>query len=269
MSEDHRDAQQVREGRVLAAVVSLVDSLLADFDVIELLTQLTERCVQLLDVASAGLLLADTRGRLQLMAATSGKTHALELAQLQGDDGPCLDCYATGEPVSVADLRGEMELWPRFVPAALATGFASVHAVPMRRAGTVLGALGLFGTTTGNLNAADLLVAQTLAHIATVAILQEAAPTAAAAIPHLRNALISRVVIEQAKGFLHEDLGVSVDEAFVLLRTYCRTRGLRLTDLSRQIMSDPAARSALLPEISEISRFDDALRRTPAPHSQT
>lgn len=253
MVEANLNAEQLREGRVLAAVVSLVDSLLADFDVIDLLTQLTERCAQLLDVASTGLLLADTRGRLQLMAATSAKTHDLELLQLQGDEGPCLDCHGTGEPVTVADLRAEIERWPRFVPAALEAGFASVHAVPMRGAGTVLGALGLFGTSIGQLNAADLLVAQTLAHIASVAILQENAPTAAAALPHLRNALISRVVIEQAKGFLHEHLGVSVGQAFVLLRSYSRSEGLHLTDLCRRIMSDPVARSTILAEIAEIS----------------
>lgn len=166
-----------RETRVLDAVVSLVDSLLDDFDVVELLTDLTERCTTLLDVEAAGLLLADPRRHLHLMAATSEQSRELELLQLQADEGPCLDCYATGHPVTVADLSTEEGRWPRFVPAAADAGYVSVHAVPMRAAGTVLGAMGLFGSQTGDLDDADLLVAQTLAHVACVAILQDHAPT--------------------------------------------------------------------------------------------
>src|ERR1700741_5303165 len=146
-----------RETRVLDAVVSLVDSLLDDFDVVELLTELTERCAELLDVEAAGLLLADPLEKLHLLAATSEKARDLELFQLQADEGPCLECYASGQPVSVADLAAASPRWPRFVPAAVGGGFASVHAVPMRAAGIVLGALGLFGTHSGELNRADLL----------------------------------------------------------------------------------------------------------------
>ncbi len=243
--------QTGREGQVLDAVVSLVDSLLADFDVVELLTDLTLRCSQLLDIASAGLLLADPTGKLHLMAATSEKTRDLELFQLQSHEGPCLECYTSGLPVSVADLRAETERWPRFIAAATEAGFASVHAVPMRAAGTVLGALNLFGTTIGALNAADLIVGQTLAHIATVAILQEHAPTPATVLPHLQNALTSRVVVEQAKGFLRERLGVSVEEAFALLRSYAQTSGRHLTDLARTLISDPITRPTLIAAISE------------------
>src|SRR4029077_20756304 len=162
-----------RETRVLDAVVSLVDSLLDDFDVVDLLTELTERCAALLDVESAGLLLADPLEQLRLLAATTEETRNLELFQLQADEGPCVDCYFSGQPVSVADLKTEADRWPTFVPAALDAGFASVHAVPMRAAGIVLGALGLFGARRGALSDADLLVGQTLAHIAAVAILQE------------------------------------------------------------------------------------------------
>jgi hypothetical protein len=241
-----------RETRVLGAVVSLVDSLLDNFDVVDLLTELTERCAQLLDVASAGLLLADPRRQLHLMAATSEKTHDLELFQLQADQGPCLDCYATGQPISVSDVQTEARRWPRFVAAAVEAGFASVHAVPMRAAGTVLGALGLFGTGVGELNDADLLVAQTLAHIACVAILQEHAPTPATVLPRLPTALTSRIVVDQAKGFLSQRLDVSVDDAFTLLRRYARTHGDHLTKVSRRLITEPEARPAILAAMSRI-----------------
>ena len=129
-------------------------------------------------------------------------------------------------PCRSADLGAEAARWPRFVPAALDAGFASVHAVPMRAAGNVLGALGLFGTRPGRLSDADRLVAQTLAHIACVAILQEHAPTPSTVMPQLRSVLTSRVVVDQAKGFLREVFDVSVEDAFTLLRSYAaRQRG--------------------------------------------
>jgi signal transduction protein with GAF and PtsI domain len=241
-----------RETRVLDAVVSIVDNLLEDFDVVDLLTGLTERCAELLDVEAAGFLLADPLDRLRLLAATSEQARELELFQLQADEGPCVECYATGQPVSVADIQGEIERWPHFVPAAVEAGFASVHAVPMRAAGIVLGALGLFGTRTGELNDADLLVGQTLTHIACVAILQEHAPTPSTVMPQLRSALTSRVVVEQAKGLLREMLGVSVEEAFHLMRTYARVSGEHLTEIARSLMSDRYSRLMLVAALAEL-----------------
>ncbi|HEX5256332.1 MAG TPA: GAF and ANTAR domain-containing protein [Mycobacterium sp.] len=235
-----------RETRVLDAVVSLVDSLLEDFDVIELLTELTEQCAQLLDVAAAGLLLADPRHRLHLMAATSESSRDLELFQLQSDEGPCLDCYTSGQSVSVADLAEEKTRWPQFVEAATAEGFGSVHAVPMRAGGAVLGALGLFGTNAGELNHADLLVAQALAHIATVAILQEHPATPVTVLPSLRTALTSRIIVEQAKGYLRERLNVSVEDAFGLLRRHARDQGEHLTEVARLLIHDPPQRDTIL-----------------------
>jgi GAF domain-containing protein len=243
-----------REARVLDAVVSLVDNLLDDFDVVDLLTELTERCADLLDVAAAGLLLSDPLGQLRLLAATSTQTWELELFQLQADEGPCVDCYATGEPVSVADLRTAATRWPRFVPAALEAGVASVHAVPMRAAGIVLGSLGLFGSRTGELTESDLLVGQTLAHVACVAILQERPPAPSTVMAQLRSALTHRIVVEQAKGFLRERLDISVEEAFSLLRRYARTHGDHLTDVSRQLIADPKSRAGLLKRMSELAQ---------------
>jgi GAF domain-containing protein len=242
-----------RETRVLDAVVSLVDTLLEDFDVVDLLTELTERCAQLLDVEAAGFLLADPLNQLRLLAATTEQAHELELFQLQADEGPCVECFASGRPVSVADLTVGAERWPRFVPAALDAGFAAVHAVPMRAAGIVFGALGLFGATPSELDDADLLVAQTLAHIACVAILQEHAPTPATVMPQLRSALASRVIVEQAKGLLRESLDVSIADAFILLRSYSRANGEHMTDVARRLMADRNARPVLVSAMAEFA----------------
>lgn len=247
-----------REARVLEAVVSLVDRVLVDFDVLDLLTELTERCAQLLDIAAAGFLLADPFDQLRVVAATTEQARDMELFQLQADQGPCVECFLSGQPVSVADLASAAQRWPRFVPAARAAGFASVHAVPMRAAGLVLGTLGLFGTETGELAERDLLVAQTLAHLACVATVQGQAPTPSIVMPRLRSALTDRVVVEQAKGFLHELLEVSLEDAFVLLRTYARANGKHLSDVARQLMTDRMSRPTMVAEMSEL--------RTPPTH---
>lgn len=242
-----------RETRVLDAVVSLVDTLLDDFDIVDLLTELTEHSAELLDIAAAGFLLVDPLGQLRLLAATTEQARDLELFQLQADEGPCVECYATGQPVSVADLRTATLRWPRFVPAALDAGFASVHAVPMRAAGIVMGALGLFGPNPEELNAADRLVAQTLAHIACVAILQEHAPTPSTVMPQLRSALASRVIVEQAKGLIRETLDVSVEHAFTSIRSYARANGEHLTEVARRLMNDRLARPVLVAAIAEFA----------------
>ncbi|WP_307787694.1 GAF and ANTAR domain-containing protein [Mycolicibacterium sp. S2-37] len=243
-----------RETQVLSAVASLVDSLLVDFDVVDLLTDLTGRCTDLLGIAAAGVLLADPLNQLRLLAATSEAAHELELFQLQADEGPCVDCFASGQPVSVADIGAAADRWPRFAPAAVEAGFASVHALPMRAAGIALGALGLFGAQTGELDDNNRLVGQTLAHVASVAILQERPPTPATVLPQLRSALTRRTAVEQAKGFLRGALGISVEEAFVVLRTYAQSHDDHLSDVARRLMTDRDARLEMVVAMAEIAR---------------
>jgi hypothetical protein len=242
-----------RETRVLSAVVTLVDSLLDDFDVVELLTDLTEHCARLLDVAAAGLLLAGQRQDLHLMAATSKKSRDLEVFQLQADEGPCLDCFTSGQPVLAPDLSKEENRWPKFVATAMDAGFLSVHAVPVRAAGTVLGTLGLFGSRVGALNEADLLVAQTLAHVACVAILQEHHPTPATVVPPLQSALTDRIIVDQATGFVSERLDVSIEDAFGLLRSYARTHDDHLTDAARQVIGRTEQGVVILSSLGDLT----------------
>ena len=104
--------------------VELTDTMVAGFDVIDFLHVLTDRSVQLLDVSAAGLLLADPRGELRVVAASSEAVRLLELFQIQSDQGPCLDCFRSGQPVQAADLAAEARRWPRFAPAALRSDIA-------------------------------------------------------------------------------------------------------------------------------------------------
>jgi len=227
-----------REHGVTQAFVSLANSLVDGVDVVDLLDGLTTDCARLLDVDSAGLLLADPRGVLHVVAASSERTRDLELFQLQRDEGPCLDCYRGQAPVSIPDLRAVAGRWPRFVAAATRAGFASVHAVPMRLRDSVLGTLGLFGTRPGALNDDDLSLGQALAHVASVAIVQQRVVDDQEVINgQLQNALTSRVILEQAKGFLAQHGRLAMDEAFAHLRTYARDHNERLTDVARAVVA--------------------------------
>ncbi|MEU5562117.1 GAF and ANTAR domain-containing protein [Micromonospora musae] len=217
--------------------VELADTLVDDFDVIEFLHVLADRCVQLLGVSAAGLLVVDQHDNLQVVAASSERTRLLELFQLQTDQGPCVDCYRTGQPVSVTDLRAASHRWPRFTAAAAEVGFTAVHALPMRLRSDVIGALNLFDTRPGALDDGTARIGQALADAATIGLLQQRA------IHHrdilttqLQTALNSRVLIEQAKGVLAERLHVDVGEAFALLRDGARSRNRRLSDLAQAIV---------------------------------
>lgn len=227
-----------REREVSRAFVELASSLANGYDVVELLSGLTADCAQLLDVASAGLLLADGRGVLHVMAASSERTRQLEVFQVQRADGPCRDCYLAGEPVSAPDLREEADRWPHFVPAALEAGFVSVHALPMRLRDRVLGALGLFGTTVGSLGPDDLSLGQALADVASVALVQEKVASDQQSVnEQLQTALTSRIVLEQAKGVLAQQGSLQMEEAFAVLRRYARNNNLRLTAVAEAVVA--------------------------------
>ena len=225
-----------REQRLASTFVELADSLVADFDVVELMTLLTERSIELLDASAAGLLLVDPLGALQVVAATSEATETVELFQIQNAEGPCHDCCRTGAPVDVPVLESRRDRWRLFVPVALEAGFRAAHAVPLRLRGDVLGALNLFRSEAVALTTSDLSTAQALADVATITLVQSRAAEGARIVRNqLEQALSSRVTIEQAKGVLAERLRCSVDEAFVRLRRHARTNGLRLSEVAREV----------------------------------
>jgi GAF domain-containing protein len=226
-----------REERLVRTLVQLADSLVDDFDVVDLTVLLTERCVELLDAAAAGLLLRGGQGGLNLMAATSEAAGAVELFQIQTDEGPCRDCILTGMPVNVADLAAETERWPRFAPVGVEAGFRAAHAVPMRLRTEVIGALNLFRLQPTMLARSDLTVAQALADIATIALLQSRAIYESQVVTdQLEEALQSRVLIEQAKGILAESGRVGMDEAFTRLRRFARSAQRHLADIAQEIV---------------------------------
>ncbi len=235
-----------REQRVSRAFVALADTLVDDYDVIDLLDRLVGFSVELLAADAAGIVLGDARGQLRAVAASSEAAEVMELLQLQSEQGPCLDCVRTAAPVSVPDLADTVDRWPAFVAALAERGsFRSVHALPLRLRGEAIGALNLFHAQPGSLPDADLALGQALADVATIGILQERAIRRSEVLnEQLQTALHSRVVIEQAKGVLAQYAGLDLDKAFDRLRRYARGLNLRLADVARDIARgrlDPGA----------------------------
>ncbi|MBW8705584.1 Nitrate regulatory protein [Streptomyces sp. MBT84] len=217
--------------------VELADNLVADFDLIDFLRLLTDRCVGMLDVSAAGVLLADRDGKLRVMAASDEQVRLLELFQLQNDEGPCLECFRTGVPVIVPDLGAAIARWPRFAVAAQRSGFGAVQALPMRLRDEVVGALNLFRTASGPVDPAARPVAQALADVATISLLQQRTARRSTVLnEQLQTALNSRVLIEQAKGKLAERQGMDMEQAFTALRGYARSHNRRLADVARALI---------------------------------
>jgi len=227
-----------RESLISSTFLQLADTLVADFDIIDLLTMLADRCIELVEADAVGILLADADGNLRVMAASSEQARLLELFQLQNEQGPCMEAFTSGQPVNCTELREALERWPRFTPYAVGAGFECVYAFPLRLRDTVIGVLNLFKTHAGAMPAADVQLAQALADVASVAILQDqAARVSRVRDLQLQNALDSRVVIEQAKGMMSERGGIDMAAAFDLIRHHARQNNLQLTRIAEQIVA--------------------------------
>ena len=234
-----------RESVLARTMVELADNLVDDFDIVDVLTLLADRCVEVLDASTAGIMLGGPDRQLQLMTSSNEAMRVVELFELQSAEGPCWDCFYTGRPVVNHDLTTAHERWPNFAPVAVAAGFLGSDAIPMRLRGNVIGALNLFRTERGSLSDDDVTVAQALADVATIAILQNRTSVMATEVnAQLSAALTSRIVIEQAKGIIAERRRVSIDAAFAALRRHARDHNLRLAELAKATVDgefDPAA----------------------------
>jgi GAF domain-containing protein len=225
--------------RLAQTFVRLADTLVDDFDVFDLLHMLTSRCKELLGAAATGLLLADSEGQLQVTVASDESARLLDLFQLQNDQGPCLDCFRTGQPVRAAPLESAVSRWPGFAPAAIEQGFTSVLALPLRLRGEVIGALNVFGDGDNEPITDEYVpIAQALADAATIAILQDRLSRDRNVLTEqLQFALNSRVVIEQAKGALANQLEIGTGQAFELLRQRSRDTRRRLVEVAEDVVN--------------------------------
>lgn len=226
----------------MATLVELADNLVDNYDVIDILTLLSNRCVDTIDVASAGVMLGLPGGELQFVASSSESMRILELFQIQANEGPCVDCYFGGVAIVNHQLVDPDARWPRFTPRAIELGYRSVHCLPLRLRGRTIGALNLFRATEGLLSPDDVMVAQGLADVATIAILQHQSTLSAQLLNNqLSFALNSRIIIEQAKGMIAQFAGGDMEEAFSRLRNHARNHNLKLTDVATGIVEGTLA----------------------------
>jgi GAF domain-containing protein len=227
-----------REMRLLELFATLADTLVDDYDVVDLLQTLVDACQELLDASDAGILLADPTGELELIASTSEAADLVEVMQLAAESGPCIECFLTGTSVSVPDIAADSDGWPLFRQAALESGFAAVEAIPMRLRNTTIGTLNLLRSSQGALPAADMSAARAFADVATIGILHERTLREKESLStQLQTALNSRIKIEQAKGVVSFTADVPIPEAFAMIRSYARTRGLRLSEVAARVVS--------------------------------
>lgn len=223
-----------READVVRSLVDLADILIDDYDVVELLSGLTDRCVKLLGTSAAGVMLAGPTGDLRLIASSSETMRVVELFELQAQEGPCLDAFRTGEQVSHVNLSAGTGRWPRFATVAVEAGYRAALALPLRIRDTTIGALNLFSTEQTPMAEGDILVARAFADLATITVLQQRAGAEVQRVnEQLMQAFNSRVIIEQAKGVIFERSGVDMAEAFSRLRAYSRSHDTHLTDVAR------------------------------------
>jgi len=235
--------------RLARVFVELADTLVENFDVVDFLQTLTDRCVELLEADASGLMLTDQRGGLRLMAATLERARVLELFELQVQEGPCLECFDTGQAITNVQLieAEATRRWPVFTPAAVEAGFGATHALPMRLRGRVIGALNLFNDQPTRLGDSDLEVGQAMADVATIGLLHQRNTHEQTILSEqLQTALQSRILIEQAKGALAALADVSVNEAFTSMRSYARTRNLRLSDVATAVVDGTLSQDVLI-----------------------
>jgi anti-anti-sigma factor len=237
MTPEPRPPLVARDTLVTTTFVEIVEALVHDFDIVDVLTTLTTRCVDLLDAAAAGILLADGTGRLRVIGASTDQVEALELFQIQNEEGPCLDCYTTGKVVAANDLVAASP-WPSFATRCSSAGYASVYAVPLRFNSEILGCLNLFMTAVSGLSVAEVALAQALADVATLAIAQsESHREPGIAGDRLQRALDGRIAIEQAKGMIAEHAGIDLHDAFQVLRTFARDNHRALTEVADALVA--------------------------------
>ena len=226
-----------KETRLLQTFAGLADTLVDGYDIVDLLQLLVDSCSELLDTTAAAILLAGPSGELDVMASTSEASRLVELIQLSAEAGPCVESFRTGEVVSVPDIAASPEQWSRFRDSAIAQGFASVHAVPMRLRDNTIGTLNLLRDQPGDLDEQDRIAARAFADVATIGILHERSLRETTLLAEqLQGALSSRVIIEQAKGVVAYTNGVTTEQAFELIRRYARSHQLGISQVAARLV---------------------------------
>ncbi|MFI7405565.1 GAF domain-containing protein [Streptomyces sp. NPDC049541] len=234
-----------REQQLAEALVGLADSLADDVDPVVLLDRLALNCLDLVGADAVGVMIAGRRGELRLMAATDQSAALTEFFQLQIDEGPCVDCYRKSERIDAPDLDDSAHRWPHVAPYAREHGFRAAHALPMRVHHQTVGALNLLLTTPGSLSPLDLHLAQALADVTTVALVNWSPRTANWSPQPLRptdvsssvqRAVAAKATVDIATGMIAEYGDLSLPDARSALGGWATRSGRRLTEVAHGLV---------------------------------
>ncbi|MEU6222117.1 GAF and ANTAR domain-containing protein [Streptomyces sp. NPDC047042] len=238
-----------RERQLARAFVDLADTYASEFDPLHLFSRLVRTCVELLDVDAAAVMVADARGSLKTMAATSDEAAFVELLQAQTGSGPCMECYRTGEPRSVPDITAEGERWPELATAMTDAGYRSLQTVPVRLHERPLGGLTLLGYRVGALADDDVHLAQALADSAALALMHWSIEPARSddVITRVQSAISAKALLEIAKGMIAEYADVSIPEAGQLLTGYASRHRVSLAETVHALVSHSMKPTVIVP----------------------
>ncbi len=230
-------SELTREAQVMRTFGKLADTLVAGYDVVDLLQTLVDSCEELLSATEAGILLADDQGYLEVVASTSESSALVELLQLGAEAGPGERSFETGQPIHLAEIARSDE-WPEFRERTLARHLLSLDVFPLRLRDTIIGTLTVFRDSVGEMAESDRVAAQAFADVATIGILHERSLRESTIVrEQLQHALGSRIVVEQAKGMVAHTRQLSVDDAFDLIRAYARAHRMGIGTVAAGIVA--------------------------------
>ena len=211
------------------------------YDLAEVIEQLGEDIRTTLSVAGAGVMVEDDESNLRFMSTSDDRLRTLERLQIELDEGPCLMAYQKAEQVIASDLKDDPR-FPRFGALAVAAGLRAVYSFPMIQGDQPIGAMNLYRSTPGPLTAEQILIGQMFADVASAFIVHAREDDHRALLNRqLQTALDSRIMIEQAKGFVRARRDVDASGAFEALRRYARNHSMRLLDVANQVLDDKLA----------------------------
>jgi GAF domain-containing protein len=227
-----------RDARLAGVFVGVVEAFQAGDRFVDAMDLIVQACTEFTRATQAAVILASEDGALRAVASTHERTLDVEEAQIGVDAGPCVDCLTTGRTLEVADIDAVREQWPVFAETARAAGIGAAVAVPIIVGGRSIAGINVFLDTPGHLTPSEVAVIEALARVAAVTLEQrQAGDDRAALAVQLTQALESRVVIEQAKGYLAYQHSTSPASAFGLLRNHARSTRLPFRDIAQGVVA--------------------------------
>jgi GAF domain-containing protein len=181
--------------------------------------------------------------RAQTVVATDDFVHAVDDVQYGLGEGPCLLAVATRATQTSGSLGGEAR-WPRFGPRVGRMGVHSVLSLPLLLPDRVVGAMNVYAHAKNAFGADAVRIGELFARPAAVAVYNaQILARSQQLADQLRQALVSRAVIDQALGIIRSRTGAGADEAFDRLRGMSQSRHVKLAEVAQSLVDEAVRRA--------------------------